>query len=179
LKAFKDIIINRRRVEDHDGLMRFMKADEVIDARIADLYANSVDAKAITSKYQQIKLIRAMGAAFGFKPFDNTPGEFHMLDDQTYKLARRVLRVRRANPSNQEEAGKLFATLVNKVAFPKLVSYTKAGINWNINLVKQHLALNKHKNKNCLGFSPAVVEKFGLPVVENGLVVCANSPLDN
>ncbi len=85
-----------------------------------------------------------MGATFGFKPFDNTPGEFHKLDEQTYKLARRVLRVRRANPSNQEETGKLYATLVNKVAFPKLVSYTHAGINWNTNLVKQHLALNKH-----------------------------------
>ncbi len=52
LKEFKHIIINRRRVEEHGRLMRFLRAGELIDTKLADLRAKSKDAKAIISQYQ-------------------------------------------------------------------------------------------------------------------------------
>ncbi len=155
-----------------------MKADDLKDTKLADLHTNSVDVKAITSQCQHIKLIRAVGTKLGFNLFDNTPGEFHELDDQTYNLVQRVFRIRRANPNNQEESGNLYATLVNKIGVPLLTSYTKAGLNWDIGFVEKQLALNRHKNNNCTGFAPAVVDKFGLVVAESGLVECLFSDLD-
>ena len=38
---------------------------------------------------------------------------------------------------------------------------------WDIDAVKKHLELNKHKNNQVLGFAPLVVTKFGLTPTEN------------
>ncbi len=73
-----------------------------------------------------------------------------------------VFKLRRANPENQKDAGKMFETMVNKVTYRNFVKITKTGMNWNTEDVKTHLALNKFKNTRVLGFHPLVVSKFGL-----------------
>jgi len=162
LTKHKDIILNRRKVEEHDATIRFLKADEVINDKIADLSLKCLDLKAMTSNYQKVKLVRACGEQWGFNLLDDTKGEFHKLDDNLYKLLRFVFKIRRANPDKQEDAGKLFATLVNKITFKNFLKSLKAGLAWNLAGVKEHLELNKVKNSRCLGFAPAVVERFGL-----------------
>ena len=73
-----------------------------------------------------------------------------------------MFKLRRANPDNQQEAGKMFETMVNKVTYRNFAKCFKGGVTWNLNEIETHLTLNKHKNKRALGFHPAVVAKFGL-----------------
>ncbi len=40
LNKFKEIVINRRRVEEHGALMRFLKSDEFVNDNLADLSMN-------------------------------------------------------------------------------------------------------------------------------------------
>ncbi len=61
LNKFKEIVINRRRVEEHDALMRFLKSDEFVNDKLADLSMNCLDAKALTNTYQIIKVVRLVG----------------------------------------------------------------------------------------------------------------------
>jgi hypothetical protein len=162
LDEFKDLVLTRRRVEDHDALMRFLKSDEVINDRLADLSLNCLEAKAMTNTYQMIKVARLTGAKWGFGLLEESPGEFAKLDEGLYKLVKHVFKLRRANPENQQEAGKMFETMVNKVTYRNFVKSTKDGLNWKTEDVKTHLALNKFKNTRVLGFHPQVVSKFGL-----------------
>jgi hypothetical protein len=157
LTKFKDIVMNRRRVEDHDATVRFLQSDEHVDAKIADLSFNCLEAKATANAYQKIKLLRAAEAKWGFTSLETE------LDEPVFKLISHAFRLRRANPNTQEEAAKLYKTLVNKLTFNNLLRYTRAGgLLWSTEAVKTHLDLNKFKNKRVSGFAPAVVTKFGL-----------------
>ena len=84
------------------------------------------------------------------------------LDEGLYKVVKHVFKIRRANPENQQEAGKMFESMVNKVAYRNFLKSLKGGLRWNIEEIKRHLDLNKLKNKRVLGFHPVVVAKFGL-----------------
>ena len=162
LAKHKEVIINKRRVEEHDATIRFLKADEVINDKISDLSLKCLDLKAMTNSYQMIKLVRAAGAQWGFNLLDDAKGEFHKLDEPLYKLTRHVFKIRRANPATQEEAGKLFATMVNKVSFRNCLKSLKSGFAWDLETIKKHIDLNSSKNPRVLGFAPEVVAKFGL-----------------
>jgi hypothetical protein len=67
LEHFKEIVSNRRRVEDHDALMRFLKSDEVINDKLADINLACLETKAITNTYQMIKIVRVAGAKWGVR----------------------------------------------------------------------------------------------------------------
>ena len=141
--------------------MRFLKSDEVINDKLADLSLSCLETKALTNNYQMIKVVRMVGAKWGFQVLEEAKGEFAKLDEGLYKLVRHVFKLRRANPANQEDAGKMFETMVNKVTYQKFLKSLKGGFVWD-GAVKTHLDLNKHKNTKVQGFAPWVVEKFGL-----------------
>ena len=102
------------------------------------------------------------GAKWGFGLLEETPGEFAKLDDGLYKVVKRVFKLRRANPETQQETGKMFEAMANKVTYRNFVKCLKGGVTWNINDIETHLELNKLKNTRVLGFHPAVIAKFGL-----------------
>ena len=81
----------------------------------------------MTNNYYKIELVRAASAKWGFKVFETTAGDFSKLDEPTFKLISHVFRLRRANPNTQEDAAKLYKTLVNKLTFNNLLRYTKNG----------------------------------------------------
>ena len=166
LAKFKDIIINRRRVEEHDATMRFLKSDAHLDSKIADLSFTCLDAKAMTNTYQKIKLLRVAEQKWGFTALEAETGEFSELDEPVVKLMAHFFRLRRANPSTKEEAAKLYKTLVNKLTFNNLLRYSKGRFSWDLEGLKTHLDLNFFKNKRCSGFASGVVSKFGLNVAD-------------
>ena len=179
LNKFKEITINRRRVEDHDALMRFLKSDELINDKLAELSMNCIDAKALTNTYQMIKVTRMVGAKWGFSLLEDAPGEFNKLDEGLYKLVKHVFKLRRANPENQQDAGKMYETMVNKATFSKLLKCRKGELAWDIEAVKTHLELNKHKNTQVFGFAPLVVAKFGLtPTPQDLFVHCLDDGVE-
>ena len=98
----------------------------------------------------------------GFGFLEEAAGEFAKIDEGLYKLVKHVFKIRRANPQNQQEAAKMFETMVNKVTYRNFLKALKGGLAWNTEDVKRHLELNKLKNTRVLGFHPAVVSKFGL-----------------
>ena len=53
-----------------------------------------------------------VGAKWGFSLLEDAPGEFNKLDEGLYKLVKHVFELRRANPENQQDAGKMYETIV-------------------------------------------------------------------
>ena len=80
LNTYKEIVINRRQVEEHDALTRFLKSDEFVNDKLADLSMNCLEAKALTNTYQMTKVVRIAGAKWGFSLLD-ARGQFNKLDE--------------------------------------------------------------------------------------------------
>ena len=92
---------------------------------------------------------RARNWGFGF--LEEAAGEFAKLDEGLYKLVKHVFKLRRANSQNQQEAGKMFETMVNKVTYRNFLKALKGGLAWNTEDAKRHLELNKLKTPGFWG----------------------------
>ena len=72
-----------------------------------------------------------------------------------------VFKLRRANPINQTEAGKLYSTIANKITFENMTRATKEGLSWDMDALKTHIDLNAIKNTKQTGHHQTVYQTFG------------------
>ena len=93
--------------------------------------------------------------------FGSTVSNFTKLDEPTFKMLSHVFKLRRANPSNPTEAGKLYSAVANKIAFKSMVRATKTGLNWNMDALKKHIDLNSLKSSKRTGYHQTVYKTFG------------------
>ena len=107
-----------------------------------------------------------MGAKWGYSLLEDTRGEFNKLDEGLYKLVKHAFRLHRPNPENQQDASKMYETMVNKATWRNFLKCSKGDVRWNIEVVKKHLDLSGFKNTRVIGFHPLVVTKFGLTPTE-------------
>ena len=147
LKHFKEILLNRWRVEEHDATIRFLRSEAYVEDKIGDLGLECLELKAMTNCYQKVKFLRALEAKWGIELFGSTVSNFTKLDEPTFKMLSHVFKLRRANPSNPIEAGKLYSAVANKIAFKNMVRATKTGLSWNMDALKKHLDPNSTKKK--------------------------------
>ena len=119
----------------------------------------------MTNCYQKVKFLRALEAKWGIELFGSTVSNFTKLDEATFKMLSHVFKLRRANPSNPIEAGKLYSAVANKIAFKNMVRATKTGLSWNMDALKKHLDLNSLKNSKRTGHHQTVYTKFGFEPV--------------
>ena len=67
---------------------------------------------------------------------ENDKGVFNELEDGIFKLVKHVFKLRRANPENQEDAGKMYETMVNKATYRNFLKCRKGEVAWNTEAVK-------------------------------------------
>ncbi len=119
--------------------MRFLKSDELINDKLADLSMNCLEAKALTNTYQMTMVVRIVGNKGGFGLLEDARGEFNKLDEGLYKLVTHVFRLHRPNPENQQDASKMYDTMVNKATWRNFLECSNEEVRWNIEVVKKHL----------------------------------------
>jgi hypothetical protein len=115
--------------------MRFPKSDEFVNDKLADLSMNCLEAKALTNTYQMTKVVRIVGAKRGFSLLEDNRGQFNKLDDGLYKLVKHVFRLHRPNPDNDQDASKMYETMVNKATWRNFLTCSKGEVRWNIEVV--------------------------------------------
>ena len=50
---FKDIILDKWKLRDHDSIIRFLKSDEYVDHKLTDLSFKGIDVKNLTNNYNK------------------------------------------------------------------------------------------------------------------------------
>jgi hypothetical protein len=171
LKHFQNIVTNRWKVQEHDATIRFLRSEAYVEDKIGDLGLECLELKAMTNCYQKVKFLRALEAKWGIELFGSAVSNFTKLDEATFKMLSHVFKLRRANPCNPIEAGKLYSAVANKIAFKKMVRATKEGLIWDMSSIKDHLELNSKKNTKQTGYHQTVYTTFGFePVaIQQGL----------
>jgi hypothetical protein len=105
----------------------------------------------MTNCCQTIKFLRALEAKLGITLFKNELANFAKLDDQTFEVISHVFKVRRANPSNQAEASKLYSTIASKIAFENMARATE-WLRWNSNAIAKRIDLSAAENAKRTGY---------------------------
>ena len=65
LVKYKEIILYKWKVSDHDAVIRFLKSTDHLNNKISDLDFKGIDVKNLTNRYNKLKIIREMEAEFG------------------------------------------------------------------------------------------------------------------
>ncbi len=111
----------------HPVTVRFFRFTSYVEDKLGDLSFECLELKSITNCYQKVKILRALEQQWGIELFSNEVANFVKLDEYFYKMIRHVFKLRRANPENQIEAGKLYGAVVNKITFHNIVRAGKGG----------------------------------------------------
>ena len=65
LKHFKEILLNRWRVEEHDATIRFLRSEAYVEDKIGDLGLECLELKAMTNCYQKVKFFTSPRGKMG------------------------------------------------------------------------------------------------------------------
>ena len=81
LTRFRDSLLNRRKVEEHDATVRFLLSNEYVNDKLADLSLECLELKSMTNCYSKVKLLRALEQKWGTELFSNDVTNFAKLDE--------------------------------------------------------------------------------------------------
>ena len=177
LTKYRDIILNKYRIKEHDAIIRLLKTKEHIKAQLDDLRFKSIDVKVLTNPYHQMKLLRELEEQYGMTIYNinqKFEGEFTM-DDAKFKLIKHMFNSVRRKPESFTGYKMMYASLVKSITCKDIMqskrSKAKADrdvMNYILdsNLIQTHLELNGLKNQRRRGFSSDAVQTFGITPIE-------------
>ena len=177
LTKYREIILNKYRIKEHDAIIRLLKTKEHIKAQLDDLRFKSIDVKVLTNPYHQVKLLRDLEELYGMTIYNinqKFEGEFTM-DDAKFKLIKHMFNSVRRKPESFNGYKMMYASLVKSITCKDITqskrSKAKADrdvMNYILdsNLIQTHLELNGLKNQRRRGFSSDAVQTFGITPIE-------------
>ena len=162
LTLYKDIILDKWALRDHDCIIRFLKSNEYIDNKLNELEFKSIDVKTLTNSYNKLRILRQFEARYGINVWTPQAPTIVVMDDAFYKLIKTVFRTQVPKPTTPNELVKLYGTLVKSTTNRNFVTATKGQVTINEETVQHHLNLNMFKNIDRLGFSPEAKHHFDI-----------------
>ena len=177
LTKYREIILNKYRIKEHDAIIRLLKTKEHSKAQLDDLRFKSTDVKVLTNRYHQMKLLRKLEEQYGMTIYNinqKFEGAFTM-DDAKFKLIKHMFNSVRRKPESFKGYRMMYASLVKSITCKDILqskrSKAKADrdvMNYVLtsNLIRTHLELNGIKNQRRRGFSSDAVQTFGITPIE-------------
>jgi hypothetical protein len=162
LTEFKEIIMDKWKLRDHDAVIRFLKSHDYVDNKLADLEFKGIDTKNLTNGYHKLKIIREMEAEFGISLWQPQAPSKADMRDEFYRLARTVFRTKLPKPQTPEDIVKFYGAIVKSATCRNFVNVSKGQVKINTDFVVGHLNLNGYKNVDRLGFCPEAMAHFGI-----------------
>ena len=179
LLTYKDIIIDKYKIEEHDNIIRLHKSDDFINGKLRQSQCLNFNERTMVSIFNKIKLIRDIEEKYniGFLNVTNGRTDNIEMDGNTYKLIRTVFRTSKKAPTNFKALMKLYAGMIRHVSGNDLIVSkklkTKTQRDDNVYFLNQvvrdmHLELNSYKNMSMNDFiNDELVAQF--------IKVCDNS----
>ena len=165
LDKFKDIIMDKHKVKDHDNIIRMLKSEDYINAKLTQLHMSGIDVKLLNNTFQKIKLLKLLDTTYNIDFLNEQGSNSGVMADDLYQLIKHTFRLRQIKPTTTEAINDLYSAMVRSITNDKtLVRSGKKGFSTNITTFKHHLALNNIKNKSQLGFSQSTIDTFGIEV---------------
>jgi len=162
LIEYKDIILDKWAIRDHNCIMRFFKSNEYIDNKLNELDFKGIDVKTLTNSYNKLKIIRQFEARYGINVWTPQCPTNTEMDDAFYSLIKTVFRTKLPKPTTPQDLVKFYGALVKSATTRKLINVKKGEIKINDEIAQHHLKLNAFKNIDRIGFSPEAQKHFNI-----------------
>ena len=162
LTTYKDEIMSKWAVRDHDAIVRFFKSNEYINDKVSELNFKGIDIKTLGTSYNKLKILREFEARHGISVWNPVVTINAEMDDAFYNLIKTAFRTKLQKPTTPEEVVKFYGALVKSATCRNLINVKKNVIKINDELAMYHLELNSYKNTRRLGFSPEAKQYFGI-----------------
>ncbi len=163
LIKLKDIIVDKYKVQNHDNIIRLLKSEEYIVAKLANLAMNGMDAKNMTNPYHKVKLVKVMETKYGIDFAKEVGANSGEMEDDLYNLIKHTFNLRKVKPTTIDGINTLYASMIRSITKDKtLVRANKKGINMSKDAFARHIELNAIKHKNQYGFSNSTIEVFDI-----------------
>ena len=164
LIKYRDIILDKWKIKDHDAVIRFLKSNEYIESKMIDLDIKGIDLKNLKNRYHKLKIVRQFEEEFGINIWGEQNPTKTDMSDAMYKLIRTVFRTRLPKPTTPAELVTFYGALVKSTTSRKFVNVSQGQVRLNTEFALEHLELNSFKNTKQYGFSPEAIEYFGIKV---------------
>ena len=162
LKHYKDIIIDKYLIEEHDNIIRLFKTNDFIKQKLTQYISTAYDGSVIMCVFNKIKLIRQIEQEFNIMLFNipNVCKDIEMTDE-FYNQIRTVFKTTKAKPKNMNDLVKLYVGLIRNIAGGALMKSKKLKTkeqrdnieySLDLNVLHHHLELNSFKNKQMRDF---------------------------
>ena len=162
LKMYKDIIIDKYLIEEHDNIIRLFKTDEFIKQKLTQFINTAYDGSVIMCVFNKIKLIRQIERDYNIQLF-NLPNICRDIEmaDEFYKQIKTVFKTTKGKPTNMNDLVKLYVGLIRNIAGGTLMKSKKLNTkaqrdnivySLDLKVLHYHLELNSLKNKQMKDF---------------------------
>ena len=172
LKNYKDIIIDKYKIEEHENIIKLYKRDEYIEGKLLEMQHINFNVRVMNSVYNKIKIIRELETTYNIG-FLNVAGKRNdpiEMKDGTYKLIKAVFKTSKKAPNNYKGLMKLYVGMLRNVSGSNLISSyqlntkkdrKEVAYHLNETIRNFHLELNSYKNKRMKYFiSDELVSEF-------------------
>lgn len=165
-EEYRDIIIDKYKIEEHDNIIRFFKTDEYITKKLEQRTTTAYDEAVLMSVFNKIKLVRQLEHKYGINIFNlNVKCVDIEIDANLYKTIKTVFRTAKAKPKDTKELVKLYVGLVRHICGSSLIKTkqmnTKEERNniiytHNEEAIHNNLEMYSYKNEHMTNFIDAI-----------------------
>jgi hypothetical protein len=121
LTEYKDIILDKWALRDHNCIIRFLKSNEYIDNKLSELDFKGIDVKTLTNSYNKLNIVRQFEARYGINVWAPQSPTNTEMDDAFYRLIKTVFRTKLPKPTTPEELVKFYGALIKSATSRNLI----------------------------------------------------------
>lgn len=162
IRKYKDIIMDKYKLEDHLNVIRLLKTDKHIQDKLNCLSPNSYNVKLISNIYSKIKLVRAvMGTNNLLSVFSDANINFNV-DIHTHALSNKIFRMTKPAPIDRRSYLKYLSTMLNQLGDIVISKHTKSGSSYTLDedKLKMHIELDNFNNPRRTNYDESIKKHF-------------------
>ena len=173
LKKYKEIVIDKYKIEEHDNVVKLLKTDEFIDTKLIEANTGNYQCKTVFCTPHKIKLLRDLerSCGIGFLDVSGKCEKADGLSDDLWLRIKTSFQSTKKKPNTPADVMKLYVAMVKHITSNTMVTSKRlktkkdrdtTAYKLNEGLLKTHLELNTYKNNRRTDFHDIVKERCGV-----------------
>jgi len=181
LDEFKDIIINKHKLDQHLDFIKYIKSNEYICEKISNNNKNNFIVNNLGNIYNKIQLITFMETNMNISKLEinNKNINYFELSNDNYNLIKSLFRTTKSRPKNSIQLHNLYIMMIRNVIGSEFIQIerkrcgnNKKEYSYSLNedSIKKHIELNQYSNPNFKNYCNEVINKYKLKIIKNDII---------
>jgi len=172
ISKYQVLLSDEYKMDDHLNVIRFLKTDEYINAKLDKFKSESFGVKIIESPYFKINLVRQLEKRFNIKPLEINYIQANKIDitNDLWDLIKKVFRCTKDKPVTMIEFKPVYIGIIKNICGSHIISskQIREGKQFkriyilNVDVIQEHLKLNQYINPSAENFKAEYTAMFNI-----------------